>query len=216
MGDVSDEEQARGERWHCSSQGSRLRARRTRALIQDTLVARHMDSLSLLQHAEPESVTSSRPSRRASLVPWPSCRRVCAARIVARKASGRSPRGLGCRLFLSKEEDGEQTSQSCVGHGRAHSRAIVGGVGYAAIADGGIIQGCYDTGGNVNVVSTTPCPKATRPFSGTSKDPRAVRATPAAGTTGRSGAARIAGAATTEGRHGTHGACGIVDHPLSL
>jgi hypothetical protein len=34
-----------------------------------------------------------------------------------------------------------------------------GGVAWAAIGDGGVIQGCYDSGGNVKVVAALPCPK---------------------------------------------------------
>jgi hypothetical protein len=37
---------------------------------------------------------------------------------------------------------------------------LAGSVAWAAIpGDGGVIQGCYDTGGNVKVVATLPCPK---------------------------------------------------------
>ena len=37
--------------------------------------------------------------------------------------------------------------------------AIAGGIAWAAIGDGGAIQGCYDSGGNLKVVSALPCPK---------------------------------------------------------
>ncbi len=37
---------------------------------------------------------------------------------------------------------------------------LAGSVAWAAIpGDGGVIQGCYDTGGNLKVVSALPCPK---------------------------------------------------------
>ena len=37
--------------------------------------------------------------------------------------------------------------------------AIAGGIAWAAIGDGGVIQGCYDSGGNLKVVAAPPCPK---------------------------------------------------------
>jgi hypothetical protein len=38
--------------------------------------------------------------------------------------------------------------------------AIAGGIAWAAIpGDGGVIQGCYDSGGNLKVVGALPCPK---------------------------------------------------------
>ena len=36
---------------------------------------------------------------------------------------------------------------------------VAGGVAYATIGDGGVIQGCYDSGGNLKVVAAPPCPK---------------------------------------------------------
>jgi len=44
--------------------------------------------------------------------------------------------------------------------------AVVGGIAWAAIpGPGGVIQGCYDSGGNVKVVNALPCPKGFTPFS---------------------------------------------------
>jgi hypothetical protein len=43
--------------------------------------------------------------------------------------------------------------------------AAVGGFAWAAIpGDGGLIQGCYDSGGNVKVVAALPCPKGYTPL----------------------------------------------------
>ena len=36
---------------------------------------------------------------------------------------------------------------------------LAGGVAWAAIPEGGVIQGCYDAGGNLKVVAALPCPK---------------------------------------------------------
>ena len=36
---------------------------------------------------------------------------------------------------------------------------VAGGVAYATIGDGVVIQGCYDSGGNLKVVAAPPCPK---------------------------------------------------------
>ena len=42
----------------------------------------------------------------------------------------------------------------------AISTALIGGIAWAAIpGPGGIIQGCYDAGGNLKVVHALPCPK---------------------------------------------------------
>src|SRR5262245_2750514 len=34
-----------------------------------------------------------------------------------------------------------------------------GGAAYATIGDGGVINACYDSGGNLKLVSAPPCPK---------------------------------------------------------
>jgi hypothetical protein len=43
--------------------------------------------------------------------------------------------------------------------GAAVATAIAGGVAWASIPEGGVIQGCYDAGGNLKVVAALPCPK---------------------------------------------------------
>ena len=43
--------------------------------------------------------------------------------------------------------------------------SVAVGVAYAAIPGaGGVIQGCYDSGGNLKVVSALPCPKSYTPL----------------------------------------------------
>lgn len=48
--------------------------------------------------------------------------------------------------------------------GAVAATALAGSVARAAIGDGGVIQGCYDSGGNVKVVAALPCPKNYTPF----------------------------------------------------
>ena len=43
--------------------------------------------------------------------------------------------------------------------------ALAGGVAWASISgDGGVIQACYDSGGNLKVVAALPCPKGYTPL----------------------------------------------------
>jgi hypothetical protein len=37
--------------------------------------------------------------------------------------------------------------------------ALAGGIAWASIGDGGVIQSCYDSGGNLKVIASLPCPK---------------------------------------------------------
>jgi len=50
--------------------------------------------------------------------------------------------------------------------GAVVATALAGGAAWAAIpaTPGGVIQGCYDSGGNVKVVEALPCPKNSTPF----------------------------------------------------
>ena len=41
---------------------------------------------------------------------------------------------------------------------------LAGGVAWAAIPEGGVIQGCYDSGGNLKLVAALPCPKGYTPL----------------------------------------------------
>jgi hypothetical protein len=47
----------------------------------------------------------------------------------------------------------------------AITTALIGGIAWAAIPNAaGVVQGCYDSGGNVKVVNALPCPKGSTPF----------------------------------------------------
>ena len=80
---------------------------------------------------------------------------------------------------------------------------VVGGLVYAAIpGTNGVIQGCYDGGGNVKVVDALPCPKGytalqwnAQGVKGDKGDTGATGATGAPGATGATGATGAAGAA---------------------
>jgi hypothetical protein len=51
--------------------------------------------------------------------------------------------------------------------------ALAGGIAWAAIpGDGGVIQGCYDSGGNVKVVAALPCPKGYTPLAWSQQGPK--------------------------------------------
>jgi hypothetical protein len=69
---------------------------------------------------------------------------------------------------------------------------LAGGVAWAAIGDGGVIQGCYDSGGNVKVVAALPCPKGYSPLQwnqqGPKGDPGPQGPPGANGTNGQNGA----------------------------
>ena len=55
--------------------------------------------------------------------------------------------------------------------------AVVGGVAWAAIpGPGGVIQGCYDGGGNLKVVEQLPCPKGFKPLAWNQAGPSAEAA----------------------------------------
>jgi hypothetical protein len=55
--------------------------------------------------------------------------------------------------------------------------AVVGGVAWAAIpGPGGVIQGCYDAGGNLKVVEQLPCPKGNKPIAWNQTGPQAAPA----------------------------------------
>ncbi len=64
------------------------------------------------------------------------------------------------------------------GLGAVAATVLAGGVAWAAIPEGGVIQGCYDSGGNLKVVASLPCPRASRSSPGTRRARRATRAYP--------------------------------------
>lgn len=81
--------------------------------------------------------------------------------------------------------------------------AIAGGVAYAAIPDGGVIQGCYDTGGNLKVVPAAPCPKGFTSLPWNQQGPKGDK-----GDTGPQGPAGPQGAQGAQGPQGPKGDTG--------
>ena len=85
--------------------------------------------------------------------------------------------------------------------------ALGAGVAYAAIPDStGVIQGCYDSGGNLKVVSTLPCPKGWTPLSWNQKG------TP--GLNGSDGAPGTNGSNGSNGTNGTNGTNGVSGYQI--
>jgi len=80
---------------------------------------------------------------------------------------------------------------------------LLGGIAWAAIPStpGGVIQGCYDAGGNVKVVEALPCPSKYTPFQWNQQGP--------AGTNGTNGTDGTNGTNGTNGQDGTHGQNGV-------
>lgn len=76
--------------------------------------------------------------------------------------------------------------------GAVAATLVAGGVTWAAVGDGGVIQGCYDSGGNVKVVAALPCPKGYTPLQwnqqGPKGDPGPQGLPGANGTNGQNGA----------------------------
>jgi hypothetical protein len=76
---------------------------------------------------------------------------------------------------------------------------VVGGVAWATIppVPGGVIQGCYDSGGNVKVVDALPCPAKYTPFQWNQQGPAGTNGTN--GTDGTNGTNGVSGYETVEG-----------------
>lgn len=86
------------------------------------------------------------------------------------------------------------------------------GVGYAFGAipgTGGVIQGCYDSGGNLKVVNALPCPKGSTALSWNQTGP--AGATGETGATGATGAPGPSNLAALQGSH-----CTVNARPSSL
>jgi hypothetical protein len=82
--------------------------------------------------------------------------------------------------------------------------AIAGGLGSAANpGDGGLIQGCYDSGGNVKVVAALPCPKGYTALAWNEQGVKGEK-----GDKGDKGEAGVAGASGKDGANGKDGADG--------
>jgi len=56
------------------------------------------------------------------------------------------------------------TNLTAAAAGALAATVLAGGIAWSAIGDGGVIQGCYDAGGNLKVVSMLPCPKSYTPL----------------------------------------------------
>jgi hypothetical protein len=105
--------------------------------------------------------------------------------------------------------------------GAAATLVLAGGVAWAAIpGQGGVIQGCYDSGGNVKVVDALPCPKSYTPLpwnqqgiQGPKGDPGARGEKGEKGETGERGAAGPQGEQGLQGQQGLPGAQGIQGPP---
>ena len=63
--------------------------------------------------------------------------------------------------------------------GAIAATALAGGIAWAAVpADGGVIQGCYDSGGNLKVVSALPCPKGYTALAWSQQGPKGDKGEP--------------------------------------
>ena len=87
--------------------------------------------------------------------------------------------------------------------------ALAGSVAWATIGDSGVIQGCYDSGGNVKVVAALPCPRGYTPFQWNVKGPTGDKGdTGATGPQGPSGPQGATGLQGTDGKDGMDGTDG--------
>jgi hypothetical protein len=89
--------------------------------------------------------------------------------------------------------------------GAAVATVLAGGVAWAAIpGPGGVIQGCYDSGGNVKVVEALPCPRSYTPFEWNQTGPKGP-----SGEKGDKGDTGPPGAQGAQGERGPQGIQGI-------
>jgi hypothetical protein len=82
--------------------------------------------------------------------------------------------------------------------------AIAGGIAWAAIPQGGVIQGCYDSGGNLKVVAALPCPKGYTALAWNQQGPKGEQGAP--GPAGKDG---LNGTNGTDGQNGQDGQDGV-------
>ena len=94
--------------------------------------------------------------------------------------------------------------------------AAVSGVAYAASGipgANGVIQGCYDSGGNLKVVASLPCPKGFTPLQWNQQGPAGQDGAPGKdgtnGTDGVSGYEIVTNTTTDTSGTGAHGVAGI-------
>lgn len=78
---------------------------------------------------------------------------------------------------------------------------LAGGIAWGAIGDGGVIQGCYDAGGNLKVVAALPCPKGFTPLQW---NQQGIQGPP-----GRDGVNGINGTNGADGQDGRDGIDGV-------
>jgi hypothetical protein len=74
---------------------------------------------------------------------------------------------------------------------------------WATVGSGGVIQGCYDSGGNLKVVSALPCPKGYTPLQWNQQGPPGTNGTN--GTDGVSGYEIVTNTFTNTSGTGAHG-----------
>jgi hypothetical protein len=85
--------------------------------------------------------------------------------------------------------------------GAVCAAVFAGGIAWGAIGDGGVIQGCYDSGGNLKVVAAPPCPKGFTPLQW---NQQGIQGPP-----GRDGLNGINGTNGADGKDGQDGLDGV-------
>ncbi|MGH3129046.1 MAG: hypothetical protein ACRDPX_14085 [Gaiellaceae bacterium] len=89
-----------------------------------------------------------------------------------------------------------------------------GGIAWSAIPEGGVIQGCYDGGGNLKVVSALPCPRAHTELQWNQQGPKGDKGdTGPQGTQGPQGEQGAQGAQGPQGEQGPTGPSGPAGAP---
>jgi hypothetical protein len=88
---------------------------------------------------------------------------------------------------------------------------LAGGIAWGAIGEGGVIQGCYDSGGNLKVVAAPPCPKGYTPLQWNQQGPKGDPGPK--GATGDPGAKGLPGDDGAPGPQGLSGQDGVQGPP---
>jgi hypothetical protein len=93
--------------------------------------------------------------------------------------------------------------------GAVVATVFAGGVAWSAIPEGGVIQGCYDGGGNLKVVSALPCPRAHTELQWNQQGPKGDKGdTGPQGLQGPQGEQGAQGEQGPQGEQGTTGSTG--------
>ncbi len=95
--------------------------------------------------------------------------------------------------------------------GAIAAMALAGGIAWAAIPEGGVIQSCYDSGGKLKVVAAFPCPKGYTPLAWNQQGLRGDKGD--TGPPGPAGAEGAPGPSGPSGPAGAEGAPGPGDPP---